>query len=214
MSEEKVAEELGNLTLHGNSPRNLKAVKADVHKPDFLLDGTRRRKTFQELEDSIEIDNIAEMEDELPSVASVELAPELASEIKKMSRKILSAESYRLSSKRFTANPCQELVLWQPPSGSVVQILNAVRESVALQEADEEYHRYSTPRLDRIEEEEEEDTQLQDCAMMDDMDISTNPMTSTGRLKSPNAIFSTNKPRRERTRKLFDNAVMDLSMDL
>lgn len=55
VTEEKVAEELGNLTICGSKTASVKQIRTDMQKPDFLLDGNTRRKTFQELEDRYSI---------------------------------------------------------------------------------------------------------------------------------------------------------------
>lgn len=205
VTEEKVAEEFGNLTLCGSSMQALKPGRTEVQKPDFLLDGKTRRKTFQELEDSIETDSLKEVHND--HACSVELAPELATELRKMSRKILSAGSYRLATKRSPYNPCQELVLWQPPSGSIVQILNSVKESTGSYYIDDEYLKYPGTRLDRIEE--EDDSQLPEHSQLDEMETTFNTIAPNQQPLHDKTRFVSEKPAT-----LFDVSDMDFSMDL
>lgn len=151
ISEEKVAEELGNLSIGLSST----GTKNSPGKVDFLFNGTKRNRTFQELEESLDVENVDNVNND--QQGKIELAPELVAEIKKMSRKILTVGSYKPSIKR-SPSQCQELVLWKPPSGAVASIMNMIK-------ANEESTMEGT--CQRLHKKHENSLQSTDCVMSD-----------------------------------------------
>lgn len=137
ISEEKVAEELGNLSIGMTCSRAGQSQAFAESRPNFFV-GEKRPKTFQEIEDSLDLD------DDVPEVnqSCIELAPELVREIKNLKRKILVPGTYRPLKK--IPESCTELVLWQPPSGTVQQIMDLVSNFKSEAEGQQEDMRHHT----------------------------------------------------------------------
>ncbi|XP_039271880.2 uncharacterized protein LOC120346238 [Styela clava] len=158
ISEEKVAEELGNLCIGIDST----GPSTSTRIPDFMYGKPGTNQLFKDIEEGLEIDS--DVNDEK---GTIQIAPELAAELKKLNRKILTVGSYWQSAR--LPKPCQELVLWKPPSGAVADILNAMKETEETQNTSSKIGSNSTDEIKYMA------TDDQNCANRADEDFNNTP---------------------------------------